>query len=89
MYAQTMQTSTTTPTHSAFYNYIARGGWPFQLRHPEGWAAVHAVAAVWFIILATVLLSHGYDWGSLLYLVAAKSATFGYRLIKTSRSRQF
>jgi hypothetical protein len=82
MYAQT---STTTPTGSVFQNYFTRGGWPFQLRHPEAWAAVRGIAVAWFISLGTVLCTHGYAWGALLYLAAAKDLALGYRLAKTSR----
>ena len=88
MYAQTSTTSSSTPIRSAIRGYFARGGWPFQLSHPEGWAAVHAVVAIWLLILGSVLLSNGYAWGALLYLATAKSAVFAYRLIKTSRPVQ-
>jgi hypothetical protein len=85
MYAQT-STSSITPARSVIRNYFTAGGWPFQLRHPEGWVAVHAVALVWLLILASLLCSLGYAWGALVYLAAVKELVFGYRLLKTSRS---
>ncbi len=83
MYAQT---STLTPTRSVMRNYIKGGGWPFQRRHPEAWVAVRAVALVWFVTLGSILCSHGYNWGALVYLAAAKELLLGYRLLKTSRA---
>lgn len=83
MYAQT---STTTSTPFTFRDYFAGGGWPFQQRHPEGWAAVRAVLLIWFVTLGTVLISHGYAWGALVYLAAARELVFGYRLLKASRA---
>jgi hypothetical protein len=83
MYAQP---SNTAPTPSVINNYFARGGWPFQLRHPEAWAAVRAVLLVWFVTLGSILCSHGYGWGALAYLAAAKELALGYRLLKTSRA---
>ena len=85
MYAQT---GNITPTRSPIQNYFVGGGWPFQLRHPEAWAAVRALAAVWFITLGSILCSHGYGWGALAYLAAAKELALGYRLLKTSRVLQ-
>lgn len=85
MYAQI---SNTTPTRSFIENYLVGGGWPFQLRHPEAWAAVRAVAFVWFVALGSILVSHGYAWGALVYLAAAKELALGYRLVKTSRAPQ-
>jgi hypothetical protein len=82
MYAQT---STATPTGSVLQNYFTHGGLPFQLRNPEAWAAVRGIAAAWFITLGTVLTTHGYPWGALLYLAAAMALTLAYRLAKTSR----
>jgi hypothetical protein len=82
MYAQTSNI----PTGSVIENYFARGGWPFQLRHPAAWAAVRALAMVWFVTLGSILCSHGYEWGALVYLAAAKELALGYRLLKTSRT---
>jgi hypothetical protein len=82
------QASTITPTRSVIQNYFTGGGWPFQLRHPAAWVAVRAVAVVWFITLGSVLCSHGYEWGALVYLAAVKDLALGYRLLKTSRARQ-
>ena len=84
MYAQTSNV----PTGSVIHNYFAGGGWPFQVRHPEAWAAVRAVALVWFVTLGSILCSHGYEWGALVYLAAAKELVLGYRLLKTSRALQ-
>jgi hypothetical protein len=84
MYAQT---SNTTPAGSVFQNFVTKGGWPFQLRHSEAWAAVRAIAAVWFVTLGTVLVTHGYAWGALLYLAAVLSLALASRLAKTSRAR--
>jgi hypothetical protein len=83
-----VQTSNITPTHSVIRNYFVGGGWPFQRRHPEAWAAVRAVALVWFLTLGTILCSHGYAWGALVYLAAGKELALGYRLLKTSRAFQ-
>jgi hypothetical protein len=80
MYAQT---SNTAPTGSVFQNYFTRGGWPFQLRHPEAWIAAHGIAAAWLISLGTVLCTHGFAWGALMYLSAAMNLALGYRLRKT------
>jgi hypothetical protein len=85
MYAQT---SNTVSSQSALQSYFVGGGWPFQRRHPQAWAAVRAVAFVWFITLGSILSSHGYEWGALLYIAAAKELAFGYRLLKTSRAFQ-
>jgi hypothetical protein len=85
MYAQI---SNSTPSRSVIQSYFAGGGWPFQRRHPQAWAAVRAVAFVWFITLGSVLCSHGYEWGALVYIAAAKELAFGYRLFKTSRALQ-
>jgi hypothetical protein len=85
MYAQT---SNTTPTRSVIQNYFAGGGWPFQLRHPQAWAVVRALIVVWFLTLGSILCSHGYAWGALVYLAAAKDLALGYRLLKTSRALQ-
>jgi hypothetical protein len=85
MYAQT---SNITPSHSVIQSYFAGGGWPFQRRHPEAWAVVRAVAFVWFITLGSVLCGHGYEWGALVYIAAAKELALGYRLLKTSRALQ-
>jgi hypothetical protein len=82
MYAQTSNV----PTRSAIHNYFAGGGWPFQRRHPGAWVAVRALAVVWFLILGSILCSHGYAWGALVYLGAAKELTFGYRLLKSSQA---
>ena len=82
------QTSNITPTRSVIQNYLLSGGWPFQLRHPEAWAAVRALLVVWFVILGSILRSHGYEWGALVYLAAAKELALGYRLLKTSRALQ-
>ena len=81
MYAQT---SSSTPAESAIRNYFVGGGYPFQRRHPAGWAAVRAVLLVWFITLGSVLVSHGYEWGALVYIAAAREVVFGYRLLKTA-----
>jgi len=83
MYAQT---SNITPPRSVIRNYLVGGGWPFQLRHPEAWAAVRTLAVVWFIAFGSILCSYGYGWGALLYLAAAKELALGYRLLKTSRA---
>jgi len=83
-----VQTNDTTPARSVIQNYFVRGGWPFQLRHPEAWAVVRALALVWFVSLGSILCSHGYAWGALVYLAAAKELAFGYRLLKTSRAPQ-
>ena len=80
------QTSTITPTRSVIQSYFAGGGWPFQLRHPESWAAVRALLVVWFVTLGSILCSNGYGWGALVYLAAAKEVALGYRLLKTSRA---
>jgi hypothetical protein len=85
MYAQS---SEITPARSVIHNYFAGGGWPFQLRHPEAWTAVRGIAVAWFVTFATVLWTHGYPWGALLYLAATKDVALGYRLLKTSRARQ-
>jgi len=85
MYAPT---SNATPTQSVIQNYLAGGGWPFQLRHPQAWAVVRALAVVWFVTLGSILCSRGYGWGALVYLAAAKDLALGYRLLKTSRARQ-
>jgi len=82
MYAQTSNIS---PSQSVIHNYFAGGGWPFQLRHPAAWAAVRALAVVWFITLGSILCSHGYGWGALVFLAAAKDLALGYRLLRTSR----
>jgi hypothetical protein len=82
MYAQT---SSIPQGPSVIQNYFAGGGWPFQRRHPQTWIAVRALAVVWFITLGTILCSHGYAWGALIYLAAVKDLALGYRLIKTSR----
>ena len=84
MYAQTSTSST--PAESAIRNYFVGGGWPFQRRHPAGWAAVRAVLLVWFITLGSVLVGHGYEWGALLYIAAAPEVVFGYRLLKTAHA---
>jgi hypothetical protein len=83
MYAQL---SNTAPTPSVIHNYFAGGGWPFQRRHPQAWAAVRAVLVVWFVTLGSILCSNGYGWGALVYLGAVKELAFGYRLLKTSRA---
>lgn len=80
------QTSNNTPAPSAIQNYFTGGGWPFQRRHPQAWAVVRAVALVWFITLGSILYRHGYAWGALLYLAAARELVFGYRLLKSSRA---
>lgn len=85
MYAQT---SNITPTGSVIQNYFAGGGWPFQRRYPQAWAAVRALLFTWFITLGSVLISQGYAWGALVYLAAIKEAALGYRLLKTSQARQ-
>jgi hypothetical protein len=85
MYAQTGNNA---PTQSVIHDYFARGGWPFQLRHAEEWAGVRTVAFAWFASLGIILCTHGYDWGALAFLVAAKELVFGYRLRKTSRAPQ-
>ncbi|HUC21981.1 MAG TPA: hypothetical protein VMA73_04685 [Streptosporangiaceae bacterium] len=82
MYAQTSNI----PTRSVIQNYFAGGGWPFQLRHPGAWTVVRALAVVWFLTLGSILCSHGYAWGALVYLAAAKDLTLGYRLLRTSRA---
>jgi hypothetical protein len=83
MYAQT---STITPTPSVIHNYFARGGWPFQLRHPEAWVVVRAVAVAWFLTLGFILYSHGSAWAAIAYLAAAKELALGYRMVKTIRA---
>ena len=82
------QLSNIAPTPSVIHSYFARGGWPFQLRHPEAWAAVRAILVVWFVTLGSILCSHGYEWGALAYLAAAKEMALGYRLLMTSRAAQ-
>ena len=83
MYAQT---SNIAPARPVIQNYFVGGGWPFQLRHPEAWAAVRALAVIWFVTFGSILYSRGYGWGALLYLAAAKDLALGYRLVKTSRA---
>lgn len=83
MYAHT---GNTVPAHSVLHDYFAQGGWPFQLRDPQTWAGVRAVAFAWFASLGIILCSHGYEWGALAFLVAAKELVLGYRLRKTSRA---
>jgi hypothetical protein len=85
MYAQI---SNTTSSQSAIQSYFVGGGWAFQRRHPQAWAAVRAVAFIWFITLGSFLCSHGYEWGALVYIAAARELVFGYRLLKTSQARQ-
>jgi hypothetical protein len=85
MYAQT---SNITPPRSVIRNYFEGGGWPFQLRHPEAWAAVRALLVVWFVALGSILCNHSYGWGALVYLAAAKELALGYRLLKTSNPHQ-
>jgi hypothetical protein len=82
------QTSSTTPAGSVIQNYFTGGGWPFQLRHPQAWVAVRALAVVGFITFGSILCSHGYMLGVVLYFAAAKDLTLGYRLLKTSRAVQ-
>jgi hypothetical protein len=81
MYAQTSNI----PTGSVIHNYFARGGWPFQLRHPAAWAAVRALILVWLVTLGSILCSHGYEVGAVAYLGAVKELVLGYRLLKSSR----
>lgn len=83
MYAQT---DDIIPARSLFQNYFVRGGWPFQRRHSEAWAAVRGIAAAWLITAGTVLWTHGYPWGALLYLAATADLALGYRLLKTKQS---
>jgi hypothetical protein len=85
MYAQT---SNTLPARSLIQNYFVGGGWPFQRRHPQAWAAVRALVVVWFVTFGSILCSRGYGWGALLYLAAAKDLVLGYRLLETSRARR-
>lgn len=85
MYAQNGEA---TSTRSVIYNYFVGGGWPFQLRDPGAWAFVRAVAVMWFITLGTVLWTHGFSWGALLYLAATKDLALGFRLLKTRLARQ-
>jgi hypothetical protein len=85
MYAQTGNIA---PTHSVIHDYFAQGGWPFQLRDPQLWAGVRTVAFAWFMSLGLILCTHGYEWGALAFLAAAKELALGYRLRKTSRARQ-
>jgi hypothetical protein len=80
------QTSNVTPAGSVIRNYFAGGGWPFQLRHPEVWAAVRILAVSWFIAFGSILVSRGYAWGALLYLAAAKDLVLGVRLRKTAQA---
>jgi hypothetical protein len=47
---------------------------------------VRAVLLVWFITLGSVLVSHGYEWGALVYIAAAREVVFGYRLLKTAHA---
>jgi hypothetical protein len=49
---------------------------------------VRALVVVWLITFGTIRCSHGYRWGALLYLAAAKDLGLGYRLLKTSRALQ-
>jgi hypothetical protein len=77
-----------TPTHSAIENYFTGGGWPFQRRHPTAWIVVRAIVLVWFIAFGSILYSHGYTWGALLYLAAARELVFGYRLLKTRQAQR-
>jgi hypothetical protein len=85
MYAHTGNTA---PTHSVIHDYFAQGGWPFQLRDPQLWAGVRAVAFAWFMSLGLILCTHGYAWGALAFVAAAKELALGYRLRKTFRARQ-
>lgn len=40
-------------------------------RHPYTVTGVRIAAGTWNLILGSILLSHGYQWGSVLFAVAA------------------
>jgi hypothetical protein len=80
------QTGNIAPTGSVIKNYFARGGWPFQLRDPEVWTGVRFIAFTWFASLGLILCTHGYEWGALAFVAAAKELGLGYQLQKTRRA---
>jgi hypothetical protein len=40
-------------------------------RHPRTCTSVRIAAGTWMLVLGSLLLSHGYHWGWMLYVVAA------------------
>jgi hypothetical protein len=40
-------------------------------RHPYAYTGVRIAAASWNLVLGIILLSHGYQWGSVLFAVSA------------------
>lgn len=40
-------------------------------RHPYAYTGMRVAAGSWNLVLGIILLSHGYQWGSVLFAVAA------------------
>ena len=51
-------------------------------RHPYTVTGVRIAAGTWNLILGSILLSHGYQWGSVLLAVAALIYTAAYLLAR-------
>ena len=52
----------------------------YEWRHVKVIAGVRAVAAVWLLVLGSILRAYGYWWGALLFLAAGLAGWVAYQM---------